>query len=218
VLVFGSGDYSMPAHVLWAYREERTRIDLHVLDRCETPLALSRWYARRVGAAVTTAQVDAPHYRPEHAFDVVVTNSFLGYFDRDARRRLFACWGDSLRPGGKLLFTNRLRPNSGDDPIGFSEAQAARLVEAVRREAQSRGDTIDIGSDEMVLRARRYAERFRSYPLHSADEVIDLLRRNGFSIDRLDTATAAARAENDAVSGPSTAEQTDYVRVSAIRC
>lgn len=218
VLVSGSGDYSMPAHVLWAYREERASIDLHVLDRCETPLALSRWYASRTGATVRTAQADAIDYQPGRAFDVVMTNSFLGYFDRYARRRLFARWGEWLRPSGKLLFTNRLRPSAGDEAIGFSVEQATRLVEAVRREAQSRAGTIDIDPDEIAQRARRYAERFRSYPLHSADEVIDLLQGNGFSIDRLDTATAAARAGNDAVSGPSTAEQADYVRVIATRC
>src|SRR5262249_11259435 len=46
VLVSGSADYSMPAHVLFAFADAGT-VDLTVVDRCETPLYLSRWYAER---------------------------------------------------------------------------------------------------------------------------------------------------------------------------
>ena len=50
VLVSGSADYSMPAHALWSYQIQGAPLQLDVVDRCETPLVLSRWYAARYGA------------------------------------------------------------------------------------------------------------------------------------------------------------------------
>jgi hypothetical protein len=71
--------------------------------------------------------------------------------------------------------------------------------------------------DDVVRWAATYAERRRPVPVRSEGEVLDLLRVNGFSVDRLDTAVSAGRTEGGAVSGPTTAERADYVRVIATR-
>ncbi|MBI3708710.1 MAG: class I SAM-dependent methyltransferase [Proteobacteria bacterium] len=216
VLVSGSGDYSMPAHVLWAYAAERAAIELAVVDRCETPLTLSRWYAARRGASIVTYATDILDYATAVPFDVVMTNSFLGYFDPAARARLFAAWRRLLRRGGKLLLTNRLRPQAGDEPVGFTAEQARSLCDTVRRAAAARREELGVDPETLAHAAQLYAARFRSHPVHSADEVTALLRDNGFAVDRLDSRSAAA-GKGGAVSGPTTAEAADYVRVLATR-
>ncbi len=42
MLISGAADYSMPAHVLKAYRNVEAAVQVTVLDRCETPLYLCR--------------------------------------------------------------------------------------------------------------------------------------------------------------------------------
>jgi len=217
VLVSGSADYSMPAHVLSAYRQGGATLDLCVVDRCETPLALTRWYAARLGAPVTGYVSDILDFESAQPFDVVMTNSLLGYFDLLERARLFASWARLLRPGGKLILTNRIRPGAGYEPVGFTADQARVFCEAVRGEAERWRDVFGFDPDDVVRWAAAYAQRFCSIPVRSDTEVLDLLRANGFSIDRLDTAIAAGRTEGGAVSGPTTAERADYVRVVATR-
>ena len=217
VLVSGSADYSMPAHVLFAYQQDGAAPNLHVLDRCETPIALTRWYAARKGVPVNGYVSDILSFDCAQPFDAVLTNSFLGYFDLRGRKQLFACWARLLRPGGKLILTNRIRPGSGYDPVGFTPDQTRVFCETVRREAEERRDALGIDSDEMVRLAAAYAAHFRSIPVRSAGEIVDLLRTSGFCVDRLDTALAVGRTGNGTVSGPSTAERADYVRLIATR-
>lgn len=213
VLVSGSADYSMPAHALWAYRAEGATLRLEVVDRCETPLALCRWYAERQVTTVATHRADILDHETPEPVDVVLTNSFLGSFDPASRPRLVAAWRRMLRPGGTLLFTNRLRPEAGIGPLGFDADQARGFVEAARREAERCHAAVGLDPDEAARRAQAYAERYRSHPVRSREEIAGLLEAGGFTIDLLEVATHAGRDGAEAVSGPSMAERADYARV-----
>jgi SAM-dependent methyltransferase len=217
VFVSGTADYSMPAHVLFAYASEGAPVALTVLDACETPLYLSRWYAERVGVPAATTRSDVLTYASAIQFDVVMTNSFLGYFDETARARLVAAWWQVLRPGGKVIFTHRLRPGAGTSPVGFSTEQARAFSEAARRSAERWQATFGFDPDDVAGWVRTYAQRHRTYPVRSADEIASLVRDAGFSLDRLDVVTTAAPAGGSLVSGPTLAEKADYVRVVATR-
>ena len=217
VLVSGSADYSMSAHALCAYRAEGAALELEVIDLCETPIALTRWYAERVGAPVTGYASDILGFESARPYDVVVTNSFLGYFDLPSRTRLFERWARLLRPGGKLIITNRIRPGVGYEPVGFTGDQARVLRDTVRREAERWREVFAFDPEEVAGWADAYAARRRPVPVRSSAEVLELLREHGFRVDCCDTATAAGRGEGGAVSGPTTAEAADYVRVVATR-
>src|SRR5262245_1212203 len=78
VLVSGTADYAMLALVLKAYGKGTIRPDVTVVDQCETPLMLNRWYAERVAHAVTTHCCDILDYPERHSFDALCTHSFFG--------------------------------------------------------------------------------------------------------------------------------------------
>jgi SAM-dependent methyltransferase len=216
-LISGAADDAMSLLAIDAFRDAGKSLDLTVVDRCEAPLALVRWSAERLGASVTTHCSDVLTFDSTAPFDIVLTNSFLGAFDPARRTQLFARWASLLRPGGKLLFTNRLRPGDGHAQLGFTSDQAQVFCAAVRREAERA--KADLGLDPNILEgwARTYTERYRSYPVRTVEEVLDLLRTAGFVPDRVDTARVAGRAGEDAVAGPSVAERADYVRLLATR-
>jgi SAM-dependent methyltransferase len=217
VMVSGSADYSMPAHALWAYRAEHAVLSLAVVDRCEAPLALCRWYADTQRAVFATHCCDVRDHEPAEPVDVVFTNSFLGSFDPACRPLLVAAWRRQLRPGGKVVFTNRLRPGAGTEAIGFDGEQALRFVEAARQEAEARRANLGLDPGEAARRARAYAERYRSYPVRSADEIAQLLTEGGFALEILEVTTNPGRQGAAPVTGPSTAERAEYARVVATR-
>ena len=217
VLISGAADDAMSLLVLAAFRAVERPLDLTVVDRCETPLALARWSAQRLGASVTTRRSDVLAFDSVAAFDLVLTNSFLGAFEPAKRSQLFARWASLLRPGGKILFSNRLRPGSGHAQLGFTLDQADVFCTAVRREAERAQSTLGLDPGIVEGWARMYTERYRSHPVRTVDEVLELLRAAGFVPDRVRTVLAAGRPGSEAVSGPSVAERADYVRVLATR-
>ena len=217
VMISGAADDAMSLLAIDAFCDAGKSLDLTVVDRCEAPLALARWSAERLGASVTIHRSDILAFDNRAGFDVVMTNSFLGAFDPARRTQLFARWASLLRRGGKLLFTNRLRPGDGYAHIGFTADQGQVFCAAVRREAERR--RAKLGLDPAIVEgwARIYTERYRSYPVRTVNEVLDLLRTAGFAPNRVDTARVAGRPGEDAVAGPSVAERADYVRVLATR-
>lgn len=215
VLVSGSADYSMPAHVLFAFASENAPVDLTVLDLCETPLYLSRWYGQRVGSPIATVRSDILIYRTATPFDVVLTNSFIGNFDTSARPRLVAAWRQVLRPGGTVLLTNRLRPNVSASAVTFTPKQTQDFCDAVRQAAKRWQSVFDFDPEEVTRWARTYAERFRSFPLRSADEITSLLDAEKFAVDDVNVVSAPPRRDGESLSGPSLAEKADYVQVRA---
>ena len=58
VLISGSADDAMTLIALEAFRDATVRPELTLIDLCETPLALSRWSAERLGGTVATHRTD----------------------------------------------------------------------------------------------------------------------------------------------------------------
>jgi len=217
VLISGAADDAMTLIALEALRDATVRPQLTLIDLCDTPLALSRWSVGRLGGAVSTCRTDILDYAAEAPFDVVMCNSFLSYFDPTMRPRLFARWASLLRSGGKLVLTNRLRPGMPAAALGFTADQAQVFCAAVRREAERQKAAIGLDPATLEGWARVYTARFKSFPVGSIDEVLELLASAGFVPDQIDTARFPGLPGRAAVAGPSSSDRADYVRVLATR-
>jgi SAM-dependent methyltransferase len=215
VLVSGTADYAMPALVHRAYRSEGARLELTVVDRCETPLRLCAWYAQKSGESLRAVRSNILDLRESGSFDLVLTNSFLGYFDPRQRQQLFAVWADLLRPGGKVVFSNRVRPGFDAGRVGFGPDEARRFCAEVDARAEAAGRTLGIEPERIASGAREYVRRFEVYPVTSHDALHESLRQAGFA--RIDADVSATRAARVAISGPSTTEQGVYARIVATR-
>lgn len=215
VLVSGTADYSMPALVYWAYAQEAAPLELTVVDWCETPLAMSRWYAERIGQPIRTVLSDILAHQAPSAYDLVLTNSFLGYFHPSQRQRLYGAWAGLLRQGGKAVMTNRVRASAWDEPVGFRADEAERFCAEIEARAAAGKVELGVGADVIAAGARDYVRRFRVYPVNSHAEVHRELRDCGFGT--LDHDLARSSAAGAAVSGPTTTEQATYLRIVATR-
>ncbi|HKX39391.1 MAG TPA: class I SAM-dependent methyltransferase [Burkholderiales bacterium] len=172
-----------------------------VLDRCATPLALNRWYARRQEIRIATKCTDILDYRPRRRFDVICTHSFLGQFPPRRRARLIAHWYEMLEPGGLVLTINRLRPGAPPGRLGFSRAQADSF-EALVGERQRAA-------------ARQYARRMGAWPIRSEAELAGLFERAGFEVPFLSAQPLVLQGKR--LSAPTTPGGASYACIAARR-
>ena len=81
VLVCGSADYAMLAMLLRAFERLRHRGEVTVVDCCETPLWLNRWYADSMSFPIVTERCDILDMGSDRTFDLICTHSFFSYFE-----------------------------------------------------------------------------------------------------------------------------------------
>jgi SAM-dependent methyltransferase len=215
VLVSGAADYGMLAQVLMVLGERAAEIV--VVDRCETPLMLNRWYAERAGRSILTVCSDILAFSDARLFDVVCTHSFLGQVPADRRAGLVALWHRCLHPGGTVVTVNRVRPLAADvGSARFSVEQSEALLARMRAGAASLPAEIDIDLSELLRVTQGYTRHHLSYPTRSLEEIRELFERAGFRVDELRCAQVAG-AQSDKIGGPTTPGCAEYAQLVAVR-
>jgi SAM-dependent methyltransferase len=183
VLVSGTADYGMLAHLHHAYASQP--LEATVVDLCPTPLLLNAWYADRVGRRVVTAQSDILEYASHTPFDLIATHNFLGRFEPAGRRRLASTWHGLLRPGGVIVTTQRVRPSSPQTGTAFTAEEAAALATRAERAALRAG--LPPGDAQVFHECvRAYALRRATTVIRSTAEITDVLSSCGFDVELVD--------------------------------
>jgi len=215
VLISGTADYSLLARLLPSLRGSGRDPAVTVLDRCETPLMLNRWYAQRASYGIATRCSDILAYGDGDRFDGVFTHSFIGQFAPDQRQALMAAWHRLLRPDGLVATVNRIRPEASTGRTGFSAQQASALVETLRREGGKLAASLGTAPEALAEMAARYAARMGAWPIRTETELRGIFERNGFQVEHL--AVAPVAIEGRALSGPTALGGAHYATVIARR-
>lgn len=200
VLISGCADYSAFAHVWQAGLGLPHTPATTALDLCETPLELTRWYARHQGGQVETVRQNVLEYQVGPCFDLILTSSFFGYFNPDQRRQLFRAYAGLLTPGGALVFTTRLVNQPEDVRVGFAPRQARDLVDQVLQALTQLPTEASLSPAEAEELARAYAGRRGSYPVNSLRTIELLAEQAGLRVD--DSIQRRSEAKSSSVSGP----------------
>jgi SAM-dependent methyltransferase len=217
VLVSGAADYSMLAHVLAAFRARRIEPDVTVIDKCDTPIHLNRWYAERVSCAIATQRCAVAEFAASPGFDLICTHSFFGQFSREQRPDLIAAWRRLLRPGGVVVTANPLRSSGADEPNRFTPAQSDAFRAVVRSQAERLRELTGADPEEIVQQAEQYLKARYGFPVRSGEEIRDLFEGAGFEVDRLDCGPAASGGPYE-MGGPGLRNRNgQYVSVIASR-
>ncbi len=215
LLIAGTADYSMLAHVLALCSERKLEPDLAVTDLCETPLMLNRWYADRAGCPISTHRCDILQYPEARPFDAVCTHSFLGRFPPAERLQLLEKWRQLLRPGGRVITVKRIRPGSGAALTGFTEDQARAFQAKVLAAATALRGTLEVDPARLADDAGIYARRNRTWPIQSQEEIRELFERAGFEVDRLTCAPLVSTSPG--AGAPTVLGGAEYVQIVATR-
>ncbi|HRO35531.1 class I SAM-dependent methyltransferase [Thauera sp.] len=199
VLISGCADYSAYAHVLAGCAGLSVRLRVTAVDLCPTPLILSRWYARRHGGDLSVVRSDILDHRHPGGYDLILTSSFLGYFPPALRSVLFARYAELLAPGGRLIFTTRLRPGREDQPVPFGPEQKEALVRTVV-DALPELPGGGLERNEAVRLAVGYADLCASHPVNGEESLRRLA--DGAGLRWLDCDRRRSGAARPGVSGP----------------
>ena len=216
ILISGTADYSMLAHALVAFRSRGLEPAITVIDICETPLALNRWYATRASCSVETHRCDVLKFTHEQKFDAVCTDNFFAQIPSAARTALVAQWYQLLRSGGMVITVNRLRPDSDGKQVSFTVDQVSAFVARVRDMAVSMRDQLQIDSEALVRAAEMYAHNMRTWPVRSQDEIVGLFERGGFSVDS-SLASNVLGTQPNIPTGPTVPGNSLYLQLIATR-
>lgn len=189
VLISGTADYSMLAHVLWHHKQTQSSANVTVVDSCETPLILCRWYAREEKTPIKVKQTNILKYRPNTKFDLIVTDAFLTRFPARQRAEVAEIWQSLLRSGGKLITTARIESSDMSTVIRTSAEEVVRFRDTALKEARKWEDFLGKPAEDIATKAEEYAKRIVSYRIESVDEVISLLSDIGFKVEKCDPQT-----------------------------
>ena len=77
ILISGTADYSMLAHLLYAFSKLDREDEITVLDLCQTPLVLCEWYASQEGKKIKTIQQDILKFNKQEYFDLIITDNAM---------------------------------------------------------------------------------------------------------------------------------------------
>lgn len=201
ILVSGTADYAMTALVIAAFSDRSAQPAITVTDICETPLHLSRWYAGRQSRRIETVCGDILEYQAPEPFDVVCTDGFFSRLPAARRPELVAQWRQLLRPGGRVITTNRLHPDGKDGKTGFSSARAKKFRDDALRAIEEKRDALRIAPEELKRGAEIYASKHDTWPLVSMEEIRRLFEEAGFRIDSL-SAISRAREQRSGTNAP----------------
>ncbi|MFZ5564431.1 MAG: class I SAM-dependent methyltransferase [Thermodesulfobacteriota bacterium] len=211
VCISGATDYAMADTIIDLWPLPQKAPEVIVVDHCETPLFLNRWYAGRVGIDIGTVCENMLDYRNDGGFDLICTHSFFGFFAPAQRGDLIQNWHRLLRPGGRVVTSNRIRPMA-EGRVGFSGQQARDFLTRVMDAGRSFG-RFDLAEKELEKMARAYAENYFSYPVTSAEELGGLFTAAGFSLERFDI----TGRENPVSGPPSTRGKSMRVDIVAVK-
>jgi len=216
ILLSGSADYSLLAHILWAYDQKNAEAVPTVVDLCKTPLYLCEWYGKRYSRAVNTVASNILDFTSVEPFDLVCTHAFMGYFTPEQRKTLLDKWYSLLRSGGRVITIQRIRPDARHDIVRFTPEEKVAFREKVKSEALANQDSLGIDAGKLVTAAEIYAEQFFTYPIKSREELVSLFTAAGFEFRQLKFGPAETQHQTT-ISGPTIPGTAEYAFVEAIR-
>jgi hypothetical protein len=114
LLIAGAADAGMLALALSA--TEGLAPFIEIVDRCPTPLAICRVYAKRHGITIETRETDLAKLDPLERYDVIFTHGFVQFIPATMRIGFLGRLAGLLKPSGSLIVAERLRIASGHEP------------------------------------------------------------------------------------------------------
>ncbi len=217
VLISATADYGMLAHVIHAYRLAGVEPEVTVVDMCETPLALNRWYAERAGVTIRTCRANLLEFRADAPFDLVCTHSFLGRLTQEVRAGALDKWHEVLRPGGHVVTVARVRYGAPDG--GVTRYEPAEIVEFRDRAlalARAKEHELDLPAEAIADAAEHYAVSKRSRGFGSTGMLRALFEDHGFALERFDSGGEEER-RRDRPSCPTLGWKSERFRIVAVR-
>jgi hypothetical protein len=200
VVIAGSADtgiFATCAHSAAAMEPSLlARCRFTVIDLCHSPLVLCAEFAATHGIELRTEQLELPAAGRHFAADLIVTHSFLRFLDHSSQIALLKSFDGWLKPGGRLILSETIRPR--DAAHLAREKQKSRAMLGSVDEAVMSGEiriAADVAAELRRMRDgdARYVER--PGDIDSPEDLRDLVRDAGLREYSLDVITKDVRLD-----------------------
>lgn len=185
VLISGTADYAIVYHLAKAIPEQLiSKVVISVLDICETPLFVCKWYGRwyddhsefHLNLRHNQRDALATGYN-DGTFDMITTDAFLTRFEENARKQLVREWYRVLKQGGRIITTARLSASTAAKTI-TTEGEVDDFVERAEKHIREKEPWLQPMLSTIRQLAHNYARNIISYPIPSVAYIQELF--NGF--------------------------------------
>ena len=192
VLLSGAADSGVMALAVEGPSAAGLAVEVTALDRCRTPLEQARLYGAARGVPVRTIQCGLDTIPAGQEADAIIGHSILSFLPDTLRPAVFAGWAGALRPGGRVLLSQRLTPEGQS----YRRTRPSEQVAKRRAELAARLDAL--GNCPVIAKKSEIldeAERFWAAQLAgnnvTESQINDLARDAGLVVRRIDTAPDA---------------------------
>lgn len=218
ILISGCADYSLLAHIQNALHMDKsisnTKVEITVLDVCQTPLKLCEWYASQFNFTIKTIKKDILEYQPEINFDLIVTSSFLGYFQNHQRILLFKKYSSILKSNGLAIFTNRLSDTENSELRQFTNIDTTNLLKIATQQNLKLEKEIRMSSSELHAMVELYCKKMQSHPV-SKELLFAQLNSGGLYVKNYEERLPVIDTRSFELSGPTLTRRTPYACIVA---
>ncbi|MEM7442356.1 MAG: class I SAM-dependent methyltransferase [Pseudomonadota bacterium] len=178
VLIAGCADTGQLAMVLRA--ASGRDLEVTIIDRCETPLALCRGFAAQHGVPVSTRVGDIGDLSNVGTIDLILAHSVLSFLPDDQVFPVVQSFANALSPNGHLVMTTALsRTKPPIDPSVFAD----RILAAMDKHGLETPTEKNAFCNLLADYAR--GRQTRGAPFSSVREVTALLLRAGMVVEQL---------------------------------
>jgi SAM-dependent methyltransferase len=186
ILISGTADYSILAYVIRSFHD-LPKPSITVLDMCETPLHLCRWYGSQHGIQVNPLHRSIFDLDTYNTFDLITTDAFLTRFPIDDRLRVLRKWFAALVKGGKVVTTVRVeRTNVKQEAVPSTQKQVQDFVRRATQLAQLWHEFVQIDANALANYARVYAQNMVSFSALSPEQIRANFLEVGFEVIKFD--------------------------------
>ena len=185
ILVSGSADYSLIAHINTAFQVEGRQADITVLDACKAPLVINRWYARRHGFPITSIALNLFDFEDEEGFDVITTDNFFTNFQSEDRARIVTKWRHLLRPSGKIITAQNISIDNPGTSRALGTDDITSRLNTVFENASMHRTVLDVTPEQLVQFAAIYYQRRNARKVTSIAEFCDLFESRDFDVEAI---------------------------------
>jgi ubiquinone/menaquinone biosynthesis C-methylase UbiE len=176
VLISGTADYGI-LEQLYNTRCINNISDVTVMDICESPLKICRWYHEKFGPSdvnFNAVKRDIMNnMTAENSQDIIITDAFLSRFSRDKRVTIVNQWFRILKPGGHVITTLRVEETLSGK-ITSSKNDVQKFIKRSESHIRRVGTIFSYLNDKIISKAKNYAENITSSPVNNTEEIQEL--------------------------------------------